>query len=165
MARGTDKLINVAIAGGIVYFGVQFINSGQLQPIIDQLKAALGGLGGGAATTPAPGGEAPTTGGACDCSCMPMDGDANRQKIETAAGEDCNNNIYFGPGTDKGVAECKTRLAEICAERGGGTTPPAGGGGAPAEGGDEEGGEEEEEEDEEEDSNYARISYYLMMRR
>lgn len=92
MARGsTDKLINLAIAGGIVYFGVQFINSGQLQPLIDQLKA---GLGGGAGAAPPAGGEAPATGG--------------------------------------------------------------GSGAPPTEGGDDE---------EDEDSNYARVSYYLMMRR
>ena len=106
-----------------------------------------------APSTPAP---APAAGGGCDCSCMPMDSDPTRQKIETAAGEDCANHAY--PGS---VAECETLLATVCASRGGGggggTTTPAP---AAEDGGEEGGGDGEEEEaggDEEESGNLARV--------
>lgn len=63
-------------------------------------------------TTPAP--------AACDCTCMPMDSDPNRFKIETAAGEDCYNNVY--PDT---MEACQQALVGVCAQRGGTTPAPA----------------------------------------
>lgn len=93
----------------------------------------------------------------CDCTCMPMDGDATRRKIETAAGVDCVNHEYFGP--ENADALCATKLAEVCATRSGGgtsTTPattPASGGGDEEE---DSGGDEEEDEDEE-SANIARV--------
>lgn len=45
------------------------------------------------------GGGMPTSGGTggpdCSCSCMPMDSDPNRFKIEDPSGRDGNNHIYF----------------------------------------------------------------------
>jgi hypothetical protein len=119
-----------------------------------------------APSTPAPSTPAPSTtpapatgGGGCDCTCMPMDSDPNRQKIETAAGEDCYNHIY--PAS---VAECETALKEVCAKRGGGTTtasPTYGGPGSVDEGNDSElggaGSKEDKDNDKKKKGNVARI--------
>jgi hypothetical protein len=78
----------------------------------------------------------------CDCSCMPMDSDPNRWKIETAAGEDCANHEY--PDSPEA---CATLLQSVCTARAG-TTPTTT---TPAAEEEEEDEEEDEDEDEEED--------------
>jgi len=83
-------------------------------------KAAGGAkdaAGGGADTADAPAADAPadtpaTDTPACDCSCMPMDSDPSKFKIETADGVDCYNHVY-PPSKD----ECETALKEVCAKR------------------------------------------------
>jgi len=84
-------------------------------------KAAKGGgkdAGGGADTADAPASDAPTDTPAatdtpaCDCSCMPMDSDPSKFKIETADGVDCYNHVY-----PPSKAECETALKEVCAKR------------------------------------------------
>ena len=77
------------------------------QLMVDFLPAVL--LGGGG--MPTSGG---TGGPDCSCSCMPMDSDPNRFKIEDPSGRDGNNHIYFNS-----MAECESRLFQIKAGCGG----------------------------------------------
>lgn len=101
-------------------------------PAAESTPAPAGGGGGGAGGEPVISGTNATLAG-CGCSCMNMDSDKTRWKIETASGTDCYNHIY--PGS---IQECATALKEVCA----GSCCGGGGGGeaAPAAGGDSGGG-------------------------
>jgi uncharacterized phage infection (PIP) family protein YhgE len=105
--------------------------AGQLGNAVGQLPTgSTGGYG-----TPTTGGGMPTggnlgggggipTGGStggpdCSCSCMPMDSDPNRFKIETPEGRDCVNHQYFAT-----MAECESRLNEVKANCGGTAPTP-----------------------------------------
>lgn len=82
----------------------------------DKAKPAPSKPAAPAPSAPAPSAPAPA---ASNCSCMPMDSDPSRQKIETPDGTDCANHEY--PGS---VAECETLLATVasspCCTGGGG---------------------------------------------
>lgn len=188
MSALTDIVV-IAIVIGVAH---ELFKSGKIDQIFQQLQAAIPtpaatpaptpvpeaapspapeaapAEGGGGEATPTEGGgatPAPAAAGGCDCSCMPMDSDPSRFKIETAAGVDCYNNIY--PAS---MAECETALKEVCAKRGGGggSTPAAtesggsgdsGGGGddkAAEGGGDSGGGGGEDSGGGDKESNYAR---------
>lgn len=126
-------------------------------PVVEPTPVAEGG--GTEATPPAEGGAesaAPAGGGGggepvisgtnatlagCNCSCMNMDSDKTRWKIETPDKKDCYNHIY-----PPSIEECAKALKEVCAGSccggggGGGATEPAAEGGGDdkaAEGGDD----------------------------
>jgi hypothetical protein len=130
--------IDLLLAAGIFIFGKRYIDSGALDGVLSGLGGGLGGGGskggggdaspaaddsggGGDTSSPDSAGDSGGTGGSdsggggCDCSCMPMDTQKGKFKIETAAGVDCYNHVY-----PSSMAECETALKGVCAKRGGG---------------------------------------------